>query len=92
MDNLDNSRGDLNHDGKLDPQDVAVLRRILQGNARLIEDLSPQQRALLDINHDGKLDYDDLIALCQKLLHEGHQDVAPITDKLNHLRDKYRTP
>ncbi len=48
--------GDLNDDGKIDFEDVLILKEVLEGKRKLDE----KEFEYADLNHDGIVDYKDL--------------------------------
>ena len=48
--------GDLNNDGKIDFDDVLLLKEVLEGKRKLDQ----KEFEYADLNHDGKVDYEDL--------------------------------
>ena len=63
--------GDINNDGKVDAEDLKLLREIiatLKNSPGLIDQLPPEEKALLDVDGDGEINYDDVTALCDKVL------------------------
>ncbi len=82
------TEGDLNHDGKLDEQDLAFLRQLTLESPGLLSHLSEQEKACLDINHDGHINYDDIVALCGKIINNHEPATTHAIDKLTSLRNK----
>jgi len=82
--------GDFNQDGRIDGNDIALLRTLLQGNPQLSAHLSAEEFALLDVNHDGHIDQDDLAALYQKLLLASDKLSLGHDEKLGQLRNKLK--
>lgn len=80
-------KNDLNQDGKLDHQDIAMLRQLILDNPSTLAYLSDTEKALLDINDDGQLTYDDVISLYEKIATLPKSDKSH-SDKLAHLRNK----
>lgn len=56
--------GDINHDGRLDRDDLALLRQLL-ANPDLYLALTREQRDALDMNQDGMLSYNDVARLIE---------------------------
>ena len=54
--------GDLNNDGRVDRDDLRLLRLQLESHSAG-QTLSPEEIAILDVNGDGKLDENDFIEL-----------------------------
>lgn len=90
---LDGINGDINRDGKIDHQDLELLRTLVR-NASLFENLSSEQKALLDLNHDGVLNYDDVIQLIELIQSEAEQDSSSqgqaLRQSVDSLRDRLR--
>ncbi len=85
-----NHSGDITGDGKLDRSDLDLLRQLV-AHHELVDQLSPEQRALLDVNHDGSIDEKDIEALCQLLMKSsssGKQSPENAQDRLHALRQK----
>jgi len=85
--------GDLNRDGKVDKEDLEILKAILaeiEGDTNFLDVLTPEQRKILDINHDGQIDRDDLEALCEILIQGPTAEEHPLRDRLVALRDSLR--
>ncbi len=89
--------GDLNRDGRVDKDDLEILKAILseiEDDTSFLDVLTPEQRKQLDINHDGQIDRDDLEALCEILI-RGNTDAScevkkEAVEKISGLRDKLR--
>ncbi len=77
--------GDINQDGRLDGNDLAILRDLVK-NPELAALLNPEDRALLDVNNDGQIDEQDIIALVKKIESEANQELAGVEQ----LRQKLR--
>ncbi|MBK8191027.1 MAG: dockerin type I repeat-containing protein [Vampirovibrionales bacterium] len=56
--------GDVNNDGRLDLNDLTLLRQLL-ANPDLYLALTHEQRELLDVNNDGMLSYNDVARLIE---------------------------
>jgi hypothetical protein len=79
--------GDFNNDGKLDAQDINLLRQLLTDNPGILQHLTPEDKAMLDFNQDGVIDREDLARLCSKILNQPYIN-PDINNKLANLRNK----
>lgn len=88
-------RGDINNDGKVDGEDLRLLRSILDDlkqhefSHTIISQLTPEQQGMLDITQDGKFTYEDVIALC-KLVVKETESHPTLSDKFSALQNKIR--
>ena len=87
--------GDLNNDGKVDAEDLKLLKQLLQEDGippEAFRQLSPEEQAVFDITGDGQVSYNDVIALTEKLM-QSTSPSAPskILDRLQQLRAKSRS-
>ncbi len=90
---MDKRFGDLDGDGKVDQNDLAILRNLVQNKA-LFNQLSPDEKKRLDLNNDGSLNYDDIIEMIKAIkAHvdaEGQIRPGEETQCLTSLRERLR--
>jgi Dockerin type I domain len=79
--------GDLDGNGKVDAQDVAVLEQYLKGSRLLVD----QELSQADINQDRKVDSQDLQALQKRLGIATADTSAPIQTNQRRNRDESAT-
>lgn len=83
--------GDITGDGKIDKEDIEILRMLCQGgptSEKLFSSLSPEQVAACDITGDGYINRDDLLQLAKKMLNQDPK--RNIENKLSNLRNKLK--
>lgn len=85
--------GDINKDGKIDNQDLELLRTMVR-NTALFENLPDEQKAMLDMNSDGDVNYDDVIRLIEMIKSRADQDTSEqareLSQSISSLREKLR--
>ena len=72
--------GDLNNDGKVDMDDVLMMKDVLDGKIHLDED----ELKYADINHDGIVDYKDLNLMINLVLESNKAE-----EKVTELQSVY---
>lgn len=72
--------GDLNNDGKVDMDDILLMKDALDGKIELNE----EELACADINHDGVVDYKDLNLLINHVL-----ETKRAEERVNELQSAY---
>lgn len=83
--------GDITGDGKIDKEDIEILRILCQGGPtaeKIFANLTPEQIASCDITGDGYINRNDLFELAKKMI-----DQAPknnLENKLSNLRNKLK--
>lgn len=81
--------GDITGDGKVDDEDIKILRLLSEGGhtaETLLENMTEEQLAACDITGDGLISKDDLVQLLTKLVFSsGNQN-----DRINKLRDRMK--
>ncbi len=86
--------GDINRDGKIDNQDLELLRAMVR-NTPLFENLSDEEKVLLDVNRDGEVNYDDVIRLIEMIKSKVDQDHSEqgetLRRSISSLRNKLRS-
>lgn len=87
---MDLKLGDIDGDGKLDKNDLALLKQMLADHD-LLDKLSPEDQARLDVNHDGKVTYDDVVALCEMVIADDRNSARNLAAKFDALRNKARS-
>lgn len=78
-------QGDLNADGRLDEDDLNLLRELVN-KPELAALLSDEDKALLDINNDGVINQQDIVALVNKI----NMSITSDTSGLDKLRAKFK--
>ena len=85
--------GDINQDGRIDRQDLTLLKNLIGasgGNPDALNHLPPEVLDKLDVNGDGQIDSDDVNAMCQTLFMGSVDKTASFRGKLDELRAKSR--
>lgn len=83
--------GDITGDGKVDQDDINILRLLTQGGTTaeaLFSQLSPEQIAACDISGDGYINREDLIEMCKSVINKAPEKT--FNDKLSGLRNKIK--
>lgn len=81
--------GDITGDGKVDDEDIQILRLLSEGGhtaETLLEHMTDEQLAACDITGDGMITKEDLIQLVTKLVFSSGKK----NDKLSNLRDRMK--
>ena len=83
--------GDITGDGKVDDDDIKILRMLCDGGATaetIFSQFTPEQLAACDVTGDGYINREDLMHLCKNII-----DKTPgkkFEDKLSSLRKRIK--